>query len=298
MNRVRHRFWADAFLNMFLYAGLALFGLMTLYPFVNLTAISFNDPLDSIKGDIYLLPRIWSLDNYRTLFENDRLFGAFLLSIVRTVLGTALGICCTAMFAYALSVKEFLFRKLFNGALVFTLYVNGGLIPTYLLIKNLHLINNFLVYLLPLLVNAFFIIIMRSYFETLPDGLTDAAKIDGAGHFQTLARILLPVSLPVLATITLFVAVMHWNSWFDNYLYASRSENLSVLQYELMKILLSNMNQSVGTQSHVAESTVKVVTPQAIRAAMTIVVTVPILFVYPFLQKYFVKGMTVGAIKA
>ncbi|MCD9023143.1 carbohydrate ABC transporter permease [Cohnella silvisoli] len=287
----------DAFLNTFLYAGLALFGAMTLYPFLNLFAISFNDPLDTLKGGIYLLPRVWSMDNYGIIFSNDRLLGAFTLSIVRTVTGTALGILCTAMFAYALSLREFVFRNLFNGVLVLTLYVNGGLIPTYLLIKNIHLMNNFLVYLLPLLVNAFFIIIMRSYFESLPSGLTESAKMDGAGHFQTLFRILLPISLPVVATITLFVAVMHWNSWFDNYLYASRANHLSLLQYELMKILMSAMNQSAGSQAHVGESTVSVVTPQAIRAAMTIVVTVPILVVYPFLQKYFIQGMTVGAIK-
>lgn len=288
---------ADFFINVVLYAGLALFGAMTVYPFLNLFAISFNDPLDTIRGGIYLLPRIWSLDNYSIIFSNDRLLGAFLLSIARTIAGTVLGILCTAMFAYALSLKEFMLRKAFNSALVFTLYINGGLIPTYLLIKNLHLMNNFLVYLLPLLVNAFFIIIMRSYFETLPSGLTESAKIDGAGHFQTLFRILLPVSLPVLATITLFVAVTHWNSWFDNYLYASRSPHLSLLQYELMKILLSAMNQSVAQQVHIGESTVSAVTPQAIRAAMTIVVTVPILVVYPFLQNYFIQGMTVGAMK-
>ncbi|QJD86568.1 carbohydrate ABC transporter permease [Cohnella herbarum] len=288
---------ADFFINVVLYAGLALFGAMTVYPFLNLFAISFNDPLDTIRGGIYLLPRIWSLDNYSIIFSNDRLLGAFLLSIARTIAGTVLGILCTAMFAYALSLKEFMLRKAFNSALVFTLYINGGLIPTYLLIKNLHLMNNFLVYLLPLLVNAFFIIIMRSYFETLPSGLTESAKIDGAGHFQTLFRILLPVSLPVLATITLFVAVTHWNSWFDNYLYASRSPHLSLLQYELMKILLSAMNQSVAQQAHIGESTVSAVTPQAIRAAMTIVVTVPILVVYPFLQNYFIQGMTVGAMK-
>lgn len=296
--RQRRRLTASgASIGVILYGGLALFGAMTLYPFLNLLAVSFNDPLDTIRGGIYLLPRIWSTDNYEIIFSNDRLLGAFLLSIVRTVSGTALGILCTAMFAYALSLREFMLRKWFNGLLVFTMYVNGGLIPTYLLIKNLHLINHFAVYLLPLLVNAFFIIIMRSYFETLPSGLIESAKIDGAGHFQTLFRILLPVSLPVLATITLFVAVMHWNSWFDNYLYASRAEHLSLLQYELMKVLLSAMNQSVSSQAHVGESTVNVVSPQAIRAAMTIVVTVPILVVYPFLQRYFIQGMTVGAMK-
>jgi len=202
----------------------------------------------------------------------------------------------TAFFAFALSCKEFMFRKSFNTLLVVTLYVNGGLIPIYLVIKNLHLTNNYLVYLLPLLVNGFYIIIMRSYFDQLPAGIMESAKIDGASYFQTLFRIVLPISLPVLATIALFISVMHWNSWFDNYLYNSRDKNLSLLQYELMKVLLDSSTQTSG-QTRVDENTTNLVTPQSLRATMTIIVTVPILLVYPFLQKYFIKGMTIGAMK-
>jgi len=138
---------------------------------------------------------------------------------------------------------------------------------------------------------------MRSSFEQLPAGLVESAKMDGAGDFQTLFRIVLPVSMPVVATISLFVAVMHWNSWFDNYLYNSRNARLSLLQYELMKILLDSSNQQSAAQTHMDESTVKVVSPQSIRATMTIIATVPILLVYPFLQSYFIKGMTLGAVK-
>jgi len=287
----------DASLSVALYSGLLLFSLFTLYPFLNILAVSLNDKIDTIRGGIYLWPRVWSMQNYTEIFANPNLLGAFLMSVLRTVVGTVLGILCTALFAYALSAKEFMYRKLFNGMLVVTLYVNGGLIPTYLLIKNLELMNTFWVYILPLLISGFYVIIMRSYFESLPDGLIESAKIDGAGHFQTLFRIVIPVSLPVLATITLFVAVLHWNSWFDNYLYASREQSLSLLQYELMKILLSAMNQSATQQAHISENTVNIVNPQSVRAAMTIIVTVPILLVYPFLQRYFVKGMTVGAMK-
>ncbi len=287
----------DAALSAVLYAGLALFSLFTLYPFINILAVSLNDKLDTIRGGIYIWPRVWTTDNFSEIFANPNLLGAFLMSVLRTVVGTALGILCTALFAYALSMREFMYRKALNGLLVLTLYVNGGLIPTYLLIKNLELMNTFWVYILPLLVSGFYVIIMRSYFETLPDGLIESAKIDGAGHFQTLFRIVIPVSLPVLATITLFVAVLHWNSWFDNFLYTSREQSLSLLQYELMKILLSAMNQSAGRQAHIDASTVNVVNPQSVRSAMTIIVTVPILLVYPFLQRYFVKGMTVGAMK-
>jgi putative aldouronate transport system permease protein len=278
------------------YLILALLSAATLYPFLNLLAFSLNDSLDSLKGGIYLWPRKFTFDNYALMFANEQLFGAFIRSVIRVVVGTGLGILCTAMFGFALSCKEFMFRKSFNRILVITLYINGGLIPIYLLMKNLHLTNSFLVYILPLLVNGFHIIIVRSYFDQLPAGLTESAKIDGASYFQTLFRIILPISLPVLSTITLFISVMHWNNWFDNYLYNSRDPQLSLLQYELMKILLDSNMQSTS-QGHVDENTVKVFTPQSIRATMTIIVTVPILLVYPFLQKYFIRGMTVGAMK-
>lgn len=278
------------------YAGLALLGAVTLYPFLNLLALSLNDSLDALKGGIYLLPRKLTWDNYALMFANDQLFGSFIRSVARTVIGTALGILCTSLFAFALSCKEFIWRKGLNTLLIVTLYVNGGLIPVYLLMKNLHLTNSFLVYILPLLMSGFHVIIVRSYFEQLPEGLTESAKIDGAGYMTTLFRIVLPISLPVLATIALFTAVMHWNSWFDNYLYNSRDPNLSVLQYEMMKVLLDSSMQA-GPAQHVDENTVKAVSPQSVRATMTIIVTLPILLVYPFLQRYFIQGMTIGAMK-
>lgn len=279
------------------YAFMLTLACITLYPFGHLLALSLNDSLDTLKGGVYLWPREWTLENYRVVLANDQLYSAAVMSVLRTLTGTLLGILSTSMFAYALSRREFVFRKSFNLILIITLYVNGGLIPMYLLIKNIGLINNFMVYILPLMVNGFYIIIMRSYFEQLPDGLVESAKIDGASDFQTLFRIILPVSLPVLATIVLFVAVMHWNNWFDNYLYTSRSEKLALLQYELMKILLDSQGQQSSAQAHVDENIVKMITPQSIRATMTIIVTMPILFVYPFLQKYFVKGMMIGAMK-
>jgi putative aldouronate transport system permease protein len=287
---------SDALFSSSNYLFLLLLGAATLYPFANLLALSFNDSLDSIKGGIYLWPREWTLDNYAVMLSNDQLLGSSIRSIVRTVLGTALGMLATAFFAFALSSKEFIFRKGFNTLLVITLYVNGGLIPIYLVIKNLGLTNSYLVYILPLLVNGFHIIIMRSYFDQLPAGLIESAKIDGASYFQTLFRIVLPISLPVIATIALFISVSHWNSWFDNYLYNSRDKNLSLLQYELMKVLLDSSTQASG-QMRVDENSSNLVTPQSLRATMTIIVTVPILFVYPFLQNYFIQGMTIGAMK-
>jgi putative aldouronate transport system permease protein len=280
----------------FNYLFLTALGLATLFPFVNLLAISLNDALDSVRGGIYVLPRKWTLLNYEVIFRENGLFMSGLRSILRTVLGTGLGLFCTALLAYALSRREFFLRKQLNVVLVLTMYVNGGLIPTYLLIRNLGLMNHFAVYILPMLISVYNVIIVRSYFEQLPDGIVESAKIDGASDFQSLFRIVLPISLPVLSTVALFIAVMHWNSWFDNYLYASRDRNLSLLQYELMKVLTQSANEIVSDNGQAAMKAIRN-NPESIRAAITMVVTIPILLVYPFLQKYFVKGITIGAMK-
>jgi putative aldouronate transport system permease protein len=297
MDIMLKRSTGDYVFNTLNYSLLLILGLGTLFPFMNLLAISLNDATDSLKGSIYLWPRVLTIGNYQAIFENDGLALAALRSVARTVIGTVFGVLFTAMLAYALSRKEFFIRKPLNIILIVTMYVNGGLIPFYLLIKNIGLMNHFAVYILPILISMFNVIIMRSYFEQLPDGIVESAKIDGATDFQVLFRIILQISLPVLSTITLFIAVQHWNSWFDNYLFASRKENLSLLQFELQKILISSVSQVFDPNSHVDSTDARRTNPESIRAAMTIIVTVPILFVYPFLQKYFVKGITVAAMK-
>ncbi|QHW33312.1 carbohydrate ABC transporter permease [Paenibacillus rhizovicinus] len=291
------RTWGDyAFLTTN-YALLLMMGIVTLFPFLNLLAISLNDAQDTLKGTIYVWPRIFTLQNYDTIFANNNLAMAAVRSVVRTVLGAGLGVISTAMLAYVLSRKEFMFRKSFNIILIVTMYVNGGLIPFYLLVKNIHLINHGAVYILPTLIGVFNVIIMRSYFESLPDGIVESARIDGASDFQILFRIVILVSMPVMATVTLYVAVAHWNSWFDNYLYASRNPHLNLLQFELQKVLIGSVNQVFDQNTHIDGSDARRTNPETIRAAMTIIVTVPILFVYPFLQRYFVKGMTFAAMK-
>ncbi|GMK43543.1 sugar ABC transporter permease [Paenibacillus glycanilyticus] len=279
------------------YILLLLLGIGTLFPFLNLAAISLNDAGDTLKGTVYVWPRVFTLENYSTIFANDGLAAATVRSVIRTLVGTVLGVLCTAMLAYALSRKEFFLRKPFNVILIVTMYVNGGLIPFYLLVKNIGLMNHAAVYILPMLIGVFNVIIMRSYFEQLPEGIVESARIDGASDFQILFRIVLQISLPVLSTITLYIAVQHWNSWFDNYLYASRNENLNLLQYELQKILISSVNQVMSANTHIDATDARRTNPETIRAAMTIIVTLPILLVYPFLQKYFVKGMTFAAMK-
>lgn len=273
---------------------------VTLYPFVNTLAVSLNDANDSIRGGIYLKPRVFTFNNYEYVFREAVILHSAMISALRTVIGTVLTVFCSAMVAYTISRQEYVLRKFVSIAFILTMYFNGGLIPTFLLYRDLGLINNFLVYILPGLVGVFNLIIIRSFIDNLPEGILESARIDGAGEFTTFMRIVLPLTVPVLATVSLFTAVWQWNSWFDVYLYNSSNIKLSTLQYELMKIL-QNSNSAMTNRS-AADAFANApggsfVTPTAVRATMTIVVSVPIIMVYPFLQKYFVKGMMVGGVK-
>lgn len=274
---------------------------VTVYPFINMLAVSFNDANDSVRGGIYIWPRVWTLDNYHYIFKESSIFHATMISVLRTVTGTLISVFCTAMLAYTASRQEYVLRKFVTLAFVFTMYFSGGLIPGYLLIKQLGMLNSFWVYIIPGLIGVFNMIVIRSFIEGLPDGILESARIDGAGDFMTFMRVVLPLTVPALATVSLFVAVGQWNSWFDVFLYNSSNLKLSTLQYELMKILqTSNTSATSGTAADAyanGQSGTTYVTPTSIRATMTIVASVPILVVYPFLQRYFVQGMTVGGVK-
>ncbi|MDO3677120.1 carbohydrate ABC transporter permease [Paenibacillus ehimensis] len=291
---------SDYVFDLFLYLFMIFVGIVTIYPFLNILAISFNEAMDTVRGGIYLWPRVFTWENYKQIYTYNNLLVAFQNSVLRTVIGTALGVLSSAMVAYVLSRKDFVARKQVSLIFVLTLYFSGGLIPTYMLMRDLHLMNTFWVYILPGLVNAWNIFVIRSFMEGLPISLQESAKLDGANDLTIFFKIVLPLCKPVLATIALFIAVGQWNSWFDTFLYNSTSEHLSTLQYELMKILANttagSSNASVARSGN--PSLAAQVTPESIRASITMVATLPILLVYPFLQKYFVKGLTLGAVKA
>ncbi|WP_234124684.1 carbohydrate ABC transporter permease [Clostridium hydrogenum] len=276
-----------------------LFVIVTLYPILNTLAISFNDGIDSVRGGIYLFPRMFSLKNYQTVLNNPNLKQAAFISVSRTVIGTVLAVFFASMLAFILSRKEFVFKKQLTILYVITMYVGGGMIPVYILFKNLHLFNNFLVYILPFMVSAFNVIVIRTYINGLPESLSESAKIDGAGDFRIFIQIILPLCKPVLATIALFVAVDQWNQWFDSMIYCAGAPNLTTLQYELMKILSSatSLSTSSGATSDLTKNSASMVTPMSIRAAITIITALPIVCLYPFLQKYFVTGLTIGGVK-
>lgn len=274
---------------------LTLFCVVTLYPILNTLAVSFNEAVDTLTGGITLYPRKFSLENYKTVFRTQSLMTGAYISVLRTVLATVIHMLTTSLIAYVLTRKEFLFNKQVSLFYVLSMYVSGGMIPTMLLFKSMGLTNNFWVYIIPGMVSAFNMIVIRTYMNGLPDSLVESAQVDGAGHLRIFLRIILPLCKPVLATIALFIAVGQWNSWFDVMLYNSGRPELTTLQYELMK-LLSAVSQQAGDPA-TAKHAANMVTPESVRAAATIVTAFPIVCLYPFLQRYFVTGLTIGGVK-
>ncbi|WMT42224.1 carbohydrate ABC transporter permease [Paenibacillus sp. D2_2] len=271
---------------------------ITLYPFLNVLAISLNNSTDTVRGGIYLWPREFTLENYKTIFSYSSLKQGFLITILRTLSGTLLGLVSASMLAYTLSRPDFKARRFVSVFLALTMYFSGGMVPTYMLMRHLHLIGTFWIYILPGIVSAFNVFIIRSFIDGLPYALQESAKLDGANDFKIYYKVILPLCKPVLATISLFLAVGQWNSWFDTYLYNGNKPQLTTLQYELMKILQSTNQGANMVNANDLANQMAQVSPESIKMAITIVVTVPILVVYPFLQRYFVDGMTLGAVKA
>ena len=268
------------------------FVVITLYPVLNTLAISFNDGTDALRGGIYLFPRKWTLKNYITVLQKDNLITGAYITVLRTILGTVLALFTNAILAFIVSRKRFLFKKSLSLFWVITMYVNGGMIPIFLLYKNLGLTNSFMVYIVPGMISAFNMLVIRTYMNGIPDSLEESAQLDGAGYTTIFLKIISPLCKPVYATVALFVAVGQWNSWFDAMLYNRMSQEFTTLQYELMKLLSSVTNQ--GGSAEAMKNAVGAVTPASIRAAATILTMLPIICLYPFLQRYFVSGLTIG----
>lgn len=289
--------------QVFNVAVLLLLCAITLYPFLYILALSLNDGLDALRGGIWLLPRKWTLDNYRAAVEEPNIVGAFQISVARTAAGTLLSLILIAMQAYALRDKELPGRRLLMKYFFFTTLFGGGIIPTFILLRNLHLINNFWVYILPALYGFYSFIIMRASFEGMPASIEESARIDGAGDFRLFWQFVLPLNKPILATVALFTGVFHWNDWYAGTFYI-RSQTLKPAATLLRDILaeatfesssVNNMYNQMQTEFAAAGQ--KSTTPQALQMAFVVIITVPVLMIYPFLQKYFVKGALVGSIK-
>lgn len=270
-----------------------IFMLITfLYPFIYLINISISDGTSAAQYGLHLIPKGVTLKFYKLIFQTDTIITGYKNTIFRTVLGTVLMVLFTSFGAYPLSKKYLPNRALWTTFVLITIFVDGGLIPTYLLIKNLGLIDTRWALIIPFLANTFNVVIMRNFLMTIPDSIEESAKIDGANDIIILFRVVLPLSTPIIATIALWSAVWHWNSWFEAMIYTPKPE-LTVLQLVLYKaIRIGSMKSIVGTNT--GDTTVY---PDILKAAVIIINTIPIILVYPFAQKYFMKGIYVGAIK-
>ena len=279
---------------------LLLIALSMLYPFVYVLAISLNDPNDSQLGGIWLSPRVLSLESYKIIFSDPSLLQALWISVSRTVLGTVLTVFGCSMFAYVFTRNEFVLYKPLKGFFFFAMFFGGGgLIPTYLLYLNLGLYDNFLVYIIPTIINLWYVTLFRTYFRSIPGELLEAARLDGAGEFAISWRVLLPVSKPIIATIPLFSAVAQWNSYRDT-LYYTVDKNLRSLQYIVMEIIKKAEGSQMIDRAEMFEifhGDASMADPVSLRMAITICTVVPIVMVYPFLQKHFMKGMMIGSMK-
>ena len=275
--------------------------IVTIYPVLNTLAVSFNEGTDAVRGGIGIVPRKFSMVNYDTILD-ERTVRAAWVSVSKTVIITILNLFWTGMLAYTLSRREYVLRKFITTLMVLTMYVNAGLIPNYLLIKDtLNLAHTYWVYIIPTMFSCFNMIVIRTYIAGLPDALLESARIDGAGDFRIYWKIIFPLCTPVLATVALFVAVGSWNSWFDTKLYNNNAvRDPQTLQFLLQEKIATAGQQSSNSGAATADALLAKQDQKgelAIRAAITVISTVPILVVYPILQKYFVTGMALGSVK-
>ncbi|WP_274364263.1 carbohydrate ABC transporter permease [Paenibacillus thermotolerans] len=290
----------DRVMLVVIYIALALLAFTTFYPFWNAAVISLNAGSDTALGGITFWPRAFTWENYQVVFEDKRLLNGFYISVLRTIVGTVSSIIVTAVFAYGLSRSELMGKKFYMVVCIITMYFSGGLIPTFLLIRELHLMNTFAVFIIPSLVSVWNMIIFRTFFKELPAGLEESAKMDGCGNWGTFFRIVLPLSGPVIATLALFTAVYHWNDWFLPSIYIT-NEKLLPIQTMLKQILNSNIvSEQMSNLDSAAQGklgAMQTITSKSLSMATMMVATIPIILVYPFVQKYFVKGVLVGSLK-
>lgn len=268
---------------------------IAIYPIWYTVIISFNSSEDTLRGGIYFLPRQFSLQSYKTVFQDKSIITAFGVTILRTLIGTVVSVFFTAMVAYALSKKYIMGNKVYLIIGTITMFFGGGLIPTFVVFKNLGLYNNFLVYIIPSMFNFYNMIIMMSSFRELPVALEESAKLDGANDLLIFVKIIIPLSMPVIATIALFNGVWQWNDYFTGVMYINNA-NLQPIQTFLYRIIAS-ASASKAVVSLPAGVAAQQVSSQSVRLATMVVTTLPIVCVYPFLQKYFVKGMLIGSVK-
>lgn len=274
---------------------LGLVAFLCAYPFYYLIIYSLSNSTEVARTDIWLLPAGFTLYNYEVLLKDPDIWQAFFVSAARTVIGTVLTVFCSAFLAYLLTQKELPCRKFFYRMTVLTMYLNAGLIPYFIIMKNYGLKNNFLLYVIPGAIGAYFVILIKTYMESLPSELAEAATVDGAGPFKIFYKIIMPVCKPILASVSVFSAVNQWNAWQDNF-YLVRERSLKTLQLYLVE-MLSTLDMTLINDVNTALEQMQKTSSLSMKACIAVVTMLPVMLVYPFFQKYFVKGIMVGSIK-
>lgn len=288
--RRRKRSAEDWVVDIIAYSFAMILIVSILVPFMQVVTISMSPASVVNQTGFHLIPLKFDFSGYEQIATDPNFWHSYLNTIVRTVAGTAAGVLVTMLTAYPLARQNLPYRRGIMMFVVFTMYFSGGMIPRYLLIKSLGLTNNFLVYILPCLITGFALIITRNFFMGIPPALEESAKIDGATNIQVLFKVYLPLSAPVVATISLWYCVQHWNAWMDNMLYVTK-KSMYVLQYVLQTILTNGQTADMETMTDV------IVHTETMKMAALVLSLIPIVCTYPFLQKYFVKGMIVGSVK-
>lgn len=267
----------------------------TVYPFYFVLMLSFNEGIDASLGGIYWLPRKFTMSNYSKFFTDWKWIRGLFVSAARTLSGTVLGVFFTTLVAYGMSFKDLVGRKAYMTVIIICMYFSGGIIPYYMVLRTLRLIDTFWVYIIPGMLNLFYITVGRGFFEGIPESLRESAKIDGASELTIFTRIIMPVSKPFMATLALFIGVGHWNNWYDSTFFV-KSKMLRTLPYLMMEVINQNRISSSDLNAALHQS-MNTTTGLSIQLAAMVISVVPIIFIYPFLQKYFVTGMMVGAVK-
>lgn len=289
------RSFGDQVVQIVIYIALTVFAVSTALPFLYIVAGSFSTEKEIVERAFFIIPRVVSLNAYKFIMETGEAFRGLFNSIFVTLVGTAINMLFTTTFAYPLSKKDFKGRSVILNLVIVTMVFSGGMIPSFLVIKNMHLLNTYWSLFLPGAISAFNLVIVKNFFEGIPKELEEAAIVDGCNDFWIFAKIILPLSKPVLASISLFYAVGHWNDYFGPMMYISNPK-MEVIQIVLRRVVL--LANGVATDGSMLDyGTLGAPPDKAVKMAVTVVATVPILLVYPFIQKYFTKGAMIGAVK-
>lgn len=270
---------------------LVLFSCVTIYPFLHVTSVAFSSNTEAVRPGLHFYPREVDLTSIKKIITAPELLNAYKNTVFRTVVGTILSVLCTGMGAYAISKEHLPFKKIIMSVIIFAMFFSGGMIPEYLLIRNLRLMNSVWSMILPNLVWGLNMIIMRNFFIAIPESLEESAKIDGANDFKIFSRVYLPLSKPVMATIAMWMAVFHWNAYLDNLLYINDNSKF-VLQRMIRNLIIDAQVSYMESMSSSASLSL-----ESLKSATILVSIVPIIMVYPFVQKYFIKGVMIGAVK-